>query len=671
MSIYEGNIFLRKQLLVSVDRGETRVAILESEGSPSAGKRQKQGKDDDWRVAELYIERKGNRSIVGNVYKGKVDNVLPGLEAAFVDIGLDKNGFLHADDVVFPGVEVARRGRSGRGAGKGKRITELLKPGQEILVQAIKDPLKTKGPRLSMQLSIAGRYLVYVPQGEGVGVSRRLEDKERDRLRRAVGKVDLGEGGVIVRTAAQGAKREDFEREIKYLHKLHDVLQQRAKETQAPEMVFQEADLSVRVARDIFSGEFEKAIVDDEKQHHRLESFFNRTAPELLERLEHHKGDEPLFEEYGVEEAFQSVLKRRVDLPSGGYLMIDYAEAMTVIDVNSGSFTGRGKGAKLEDTITRTNLEAAEEVVRQLRLRDIGGIIVIDFIDMARARNRDTVLKTLRKSLDEDRTKTYVVEISPLGLVEMTRQNVTDGVREIMTKPCPVCEGEGVVLSEETVAIEVDRWLRDLAAERKAPAFLIRVHPKVASILVGGHGVEGPIHEIEQETGRHFHFEGTEALPIDHFEVVRRGHGRRDRGARAPLPRGRGGARAHRGAAHVQRGRRRGQAGRLRGVGLRSGPAGGREDARADREGGTKRGPGLAREPTRGHQRGRGIGLRLHTRGRLERPPPPERPPRRPRAAQEGGDGQLAFFVASFLGRGFLRRGRGACLRQRSPDKTL
>ena len=515
---------MRKQLLVSVDRGETRVAILESEGSPSGGKRQKQKQPDDWRVAELYIERKGNRSIVGNVYKGKVDNVLPGLEAAFVDIGLDKNGFLHADDVVFPGVEVARRGRSGRGPSKGKRITELLKPGQEILVQAIKDPLKTKGPRLSMQLSIAGRYLVYVPQGEGVGVSRRLEDRERDRVRRAAQKIDMGEGGVIVRTAAQGAKREDFEREIKYLHKLHDVLQQRAKETQAPEMVFQEADLSVRVARDIFSGEFEKAIVDDEKQHHRLQSFFNRTAPELLERLEYYQGDEPLFEKYGVEDAFQSVLRRRVDLPSGGYLMIDYAEAMTVIDVNSGSFTGRGKGAKLEDTITKTNLEAAEEVVRQLRLRDIGGIIVIDFIDMARARNRDTVLKTLRKSLDEDRTKTYVVEISPLGLVEMTRQNVTDGVREIMTKPCPVCEGEGVVLSEETVAIEVDRWLRDLAAERpKAPAFLIRVHPKVASILVGGHGVEGPIHEIEQETGRHFHFEGTEALPIDHFEVVLEG----------------------------------------------------------------------------------------------------------------------------------------------------
>jgi ribonuclease G len=362
-----------------------------------------------------------------------------------------------------------------------------------------------------------------VPQGEGVGVSRRLEDKERDRLRRAGSKADLGPGGVIVRTAAQGAKREDFEREIKYLHKLHDVLQQRAKETPAPAMAFQEADLSVRVARDIFSGEFEKAIVDDEKQHHRLESFFNRTAPELLERLVFYQDEEPLFERYGVEDAIQSVLKRRVDLASGGYLMIDYAEAMTVIDVNSGSFTGRGKGAKLEDTITRTNLEAAEEVVRQLRLRDIGGIIVIDFIDMARARNRDAVLKVLRKALDEDRTKTYVVEISPLGLVEMTRQNVTDGVREILTKPCPTCEGEGVVLSEETVAIEVDRWLHDVAAERDAPAFLVRVHPKVAGILVGGHGVPGPIVEIEQETGRHFHFEGTEALPIDHFEVVLEG----------------------------------------------------------------------------------------------------------------------------------------------------
>jgi ribonuclease G len=508
---------LRKQVLVTVDRGETRVAILESEGSRARGKAKQ---NDNWRVGELYIERRGSRSIVGNIYKGKVDNVLPGLEAAFVDIGLDKNGFLHADDIVIPGVEVARRGRGGRG--KGKTIQELLKPGQEILVQAVKDPLKTKGPRLSMQLSIAGRYLVYVPQGEGIGVSRRLDDKERDRLRKAAGKLDLQGGGAIIRTAAQGGKREDFDREIKYLHKLHDVLQKRAKESTAPSMVFQEADLSVRVVRDIFSEQFERAIVDDEKQHHRLESFFSRTAPELLKRLELYKDEEPLFERYGIEEVIDSTLSRRVDLPSGGYLMIDYAEAMTVIDVNSGSFTGRGKGAKLEDTITKVNLEAAEETVRQLRLRDIGGIIVIDFVDMSRARNRDAVLKTLRSALDEDRTKTYVVEISPLGLVEMTRQNVTEGVREILTKTCPTCEGEGVVLSEESVALDVDRQLRDLVKERPGPeAFLIRVHPRVSSLLVSGPG--RPIVEIEQETGKHFHFEGTEALAIGHFDVVLEG----------------------------------------------------------------------------------------------------------------------------------------------------
>jgi ribonuclease G len=286
-------------------------------------------------------------------------------------------------------------------------------------------------------------------------------------------------------------------------------------------MVFQEADLSVRVARDIFSGEFEKAIVDDEKQHHRLESFFNRTAPELLERLESYKDDEePLFERYGVEDAIQSVLKRRVDLPSGGYLMIDYAEAMTVIDINSGSFTGRGKGAKLEDTITKTNLEAANEVVRQLRLRDIGGIIVIDFIDMSRARNREAVLKVLRKELDEDRTKTYVMEISPLGLVEMTRQNVTDGVREILTKTCPTCEGEGVVLSEETVALETERRLRDLVMEHPKPeAYLVRVHPRVSSQLLGAEAGR-PLLELEREVGKHFHFEGSEGLPLDWFELV-------------------------------------------------------------------------------------------------------------------------------------------------------
>jgi ribonuclease G len=515
---------LKKQVLVSVDRAETRVALLEASGTPAASrssssrgrKRASGAPEAGYRVAELYIERRGGRSIVGNIYKGKVDNVLPGLEAAFVDIGLEKNGFLHVDEIVLPGVETPRRGRGGASA---RKISDLLSPGQEIVVQVVKDPLKTKGARLSMELTIAGRYMVYAPTGEGIGVSRRLEDRERERLRRQTSGIALDGGGVIVRTAAHGAKREDFERELKYLHKLHEVLVKRVEETTAPDLVFQEADLSVRVVRDIFSAHFERAIVDDEQQYHRLVSFFTRTAPELVERVELWRQEEPLFESYGVDKAIEGVLSRRVDLPSGGYLIIDYAEALTVIDVNSGSFIGRGKGAGLEDTITRTNLEAAEEVVNQLRLRDIGGIIVIDFIDMARARNRDAVMKTLRKTLDEDRTKTFTAEISKLGLVEMTRQNVTEGVREIMSRPCPTCEGEGVIRSEETIAIEFERRLRDVAAEQPdAEAFLVQMNPRVSTQFTG-HGSR-VLHALEAQTGKSFLFEGSEGLTLDHFAVT-------------------------------------------------------------------------------------------------------------------------------------------------------
>jgi ribonuclease G len=516
---------LKKQVLVSVDRGETRVALLEATGTvperkpaTAASRRRRRPANPaaGYDVAELYLERRGARSIVGNIYKGRVDNVLPGLEAAFVDIGLDKNGFLHVDEIVLPGIEVARRGR---GSGKdAKPITELLKPGQEIVVQVVKDPLKTKGARLSMDLTIAGRYMVYAPFGEGVGVSRRLEDKERDRLRREAKSLDMRDGGAIIRTAAQGAVRTDLEREMQYLFKLNEVLQKRVEETKGPALVFQEADLSVRVVRDIYSEEFERAIVDDEMQHHRLVSFFSRTAPELVDQVELWIEDKPMFEVYGVEKALTSTLNRRVDLPSGGYLIIDYAEALTVIDVNSGSFTGSGKGARLEDTITKTNLEAAEECVRQLRLRDIGGIIVIDFIDMARARNRDAVLKTLRKSLDEDRTKTFVVEISPLGLVEMTRQNVTEGVREIMTRPCPVCNGEGVIKSEETIAIEFERKMRELALHTESEALLLQMNPRV-SVEFTGHGAKA-LAQIESETGKWFHFEGSEGLPLEHFALL-------------------------------------------------------------------------------------------------------------------------------------------------------
>jgi ribonuclease G len=496
---------MKKTILVSAERGETRVAVLESKtkgGKPS--------------VAELYMERRGRRSIVGNIYKGKVDNVLPGMEAAFVDIGLERNGFLHVDEIVLPGGEQAPK----RGRGSGRRINELIKPGQEIIVQVVKDPLKSKGARLSMNVSIAGRYLVFAPQGSGVGVSRRLSDKERDRLRKMVDRTYKGPGGLIVRTAAHGAKKSDFVREIAYLQRLNEVLDRRSGSTKAPALVFQEADLSIRVLRDVFLSEFERAIIDSEKQYERVTNFFQRTAPELVDGVELYREKKPLLEKWKIDEEIESTLNRRVDLPSGGYLIIDYAEALTVIDVNSGSFTGRGKGG-LEETITKVNTEAADEAVRQLRLRDIGGIIVIDFIDMARASNRDKVLKTMRKALDADKSKSYVVEVSPLGLVEMTRQNVTDGVREILTELCPTCHGEGVVLSAETVALDGLRKLREIAADNAdIEAFLLRVNPGVAQALTDD---DSGLAEIEEETGKRFHFEGGDALAIDTFELVDRG----------------------------------------------------------------------------------------------------------------------------------------------------
>lgn len=508
---------MKKKVLVSADRNETRVAMLEAAGTPSKRANGKSAAKDNtnWRTAELYLERRGERSIVGNVYKAKVENVVAGLEAAFVDIGFEKNGFLHVDDIVVDGKQVAKRG-----TGRGAKITDLLKSGQEIIVQVTKDPLKTKGARLTMQIAIPGRYMVYVPSGEGIGFSRRLEEKERTRLKREGRGLDLLGGGAIIRTAARGATHEDFVRELLYLNMLNEVLERRASETPAPAMIFQEADLSIRVIRDVFTDELDEALIDDEAQFERVKSFLTRTAPELADRVVRFDQEKTtLFDEYGVEEEIKKILSTRVDLPSGGYLIIEHTEALTIIDVNTGSFTGKGKARGLEETITHTNLEAADEAVRQIRLRDIGGIIVIDFIDMARASNRDAVLKTMRKALDEDRTKTHVVEISPLGLVEMTRQNVTDGVREIMTKRCPVCEGEGVVLSEETVALHVERHIREYIKEHPKPeAYLVQVNPRVANALL--HTMGNPIAHLEMETGKVIMFEGSEGLPLEHFAVT-------------------------------------------------------------------------------------------------------------------------------------------------------
>src|SRR5438105_3720728 len=436
------------------------------------------------------------------------------MEAAFVEIGLEKNGFLYVDEIVGPEIE----------RGHGRKIQDLISRGQTILVQAVKDPMKTKGARLTTQISLPGRFVVFVPQGEGLGVSRRLDDDERNRLKDILKRLEVKEGGVIVRTAAEGASEEDIERDLVFLQRLWKSIEAKAKTAKAPELIYQEAELPLRVTRDLFTGDFEKAYVDNDQAFKRITGYLKKTSPHMVERVVRYKDTPTLMEAFGVEQEIKSTLSRRVDLPSGGYLIFDYAEAFTVIDVNTGRFVGgRGKnsGGRLEDTITKNNLEAVKEVVRQLRLRDIGGIIVIDFIDMANPKNRGTVEEALRTELERDRTKTYVVEISPLGLVEMTRQNVTDGPREILTKKCPTCGGDGIVVSEATAAVEVERRLRVLAAGSKAKAFRIELSAKVASVLIGPGA--GRLAQIEEQTKRRFLIEAKDDVHVDHFLVLAEG----------------------------------------------------------------------------------------------------------------------------------------------------
>jgi ribonuclease G len=491
----------KRELLISVDVGEQRVAVLE-----------------DDRVAEVYLERPERRSIAGNIYLGVVDNVLPGMEAAFVEIGLEKNGFLYVDEIVVPELEGRRHG---------KKIQDLISRGEQLLVQAVKDPMKTKGARLTTEISLPGRFLVYVPNGEGLGVSRRLDDAERQRLKDILKDLDPKGGGVIVRTAAEGASAEDIERDLVFLQRLWSTIQARARGATAPALVYQEAELPLRIVRDLFAGDFVSATIDHDRTFKRIVGYLKKTSPHMVERVHRYKEKTPLFEVHGVEREIESTLDRRVDLPSGGYLIFDYAEAFTVVDVNTGRFVGsrsKTSSQRLEDTITKNNLEAVKEVVRQLRLRDIGGIIVIDFIDMANPKNRAQVEEALRTELERDRTKTYVVEISPLGLVEMTRQNVTDGPREILTRKCPVCDGDGIVVSDQTVAVQIERRLRSLAPPgSRVQAYRVAVHPRVLGLLAGNGGER--LAAVEEAAKRRFFLvpAGNGHVHTDHFEVLAEG----------------------------------------------------------------------------------------------------------------------------------------------------
>ena len=411
---------VRKELLVTCEKGRCRLALLEN-----------------GEVAEVYIEKHRKRSIVGNIYIGRITNVLPGMSAAFVDIGVGKNALLYLQDLVLmeDGSHVRPR-----------RIGKALKQNDSIVVQVTKDPMSGKGARLTTYLSLPGRLMVYMPQSKRSGVSRRLPERERERLRRLAKEIKPAEGSTIIRTAAQKARKKDLDDDLDYLLKQWAETQEKiASGKKPPAVVYSEPDLAVRVVRDTVTREFKSVLVDNKTEFNRIRDYLSRTAPELKDRVQMYKDKDPLFARYGVDKAIEAALRRKVPLPSGGHLVIDEAEALTAIDVNTGSYTGK---KSLEDTVLKTNLEASVEVVQQLRLRDIGGIIVIDFIDMENPENRVRVLETLETELERDRTKTQVVTLSDLGLVEMTRKNVTEGLADTLGKTCPRCEGRGLLFDQ-------------------------------------------------------------------------------------------------------------------------------------------------------------------------------------------------------------------------------
>ncbi len=413
----------RKQMLVRVRPHQTQAVVLEGP-----------------RLVEHYVHLSDQQSLVGNIYLGQVRSVLPGLEAAFVDIGAEKNGILYAADVI-----AAKQAPK-----NGSRIEELLKSGENIIVQVDKDAMGTKGPRLTSQVVLSGRHLVLMPSDDSVGISRRLPDKERVRLRNIVESERPKGYGAIVRTAAERASREEIRSDISRLVNQWRSIRNRSQNGKAPRVLYQEPDLLSRVIREHFTPDFRRLLIDDRDAFQQVKSYLEGFAPQLVSKVEcAGEDDQGLFERFRVDDQLRRALERKVWLPSGGHLIIDRAEALTVIDVNTGKFVGT---SNLEDTVLRNNLEAAEEVGRQLRLRDIGGIIVIDFIDMERRRNRDAVLRRLRETLALDKTTTQVHEVSSLGLVEMTRKNVSSGLLEAFSEPCPKCEGRGLLL-HETAAV--------------------------------------------------------------------------------------------------------------------------------------------------------------------------------------------------------------------------
>jgi len=490
------------EVLVNVGPGETRAALVE-EGV----------------VQELHIERRSRRGLVSNLYRGRVTRVLPGMQAAFIDIGLERTAFLHAADIASPPPDETVVGLAPLGATPVDDVRRLVSPGDDILVQVIKDAIGTKGARLTTYITLPARFLVYLPRGDGIGVSARIEDEaERQRLKAAVAQLRGPEtdGGYILRTAAQGASMESLREDMEYLRKLWHHVRARAAQAGPASLVHEDLPLPLRILRDELSRGVARVLVDSAAEHARMTAFAAEFMAAAAARIELHSGPRPIFDLHGIEEEIAKSLERKVPLKSGGHLVIDQREAMTTIDVNTGAYVGH---RNLEETTFRTNIEAAASIGRQLRLRNLGGIIIIDFIDMQNESHRRQVLAALEHSLAGDRAQTHIVSLSPLGLVEMTRKRTRESLEHLLCEPCRSCEGRGFVKTPETVCNEIFREILRQGPSHSGRELLILAHADVVERLLESEATV--LDELKAQVGLPIRLQVEGLYGVDQFDIVR------------------------------------------------------------------------------------------------------------------------------------------------------
>lgn len=475
---------MKKEIIVEVGLIEDRVAILE-----------------DGKLVEIHIERKQEKKIVGNIYKGKTENVLPGMQAAFIDIGEDKNSFLYVDDLISE---------------EDLPIEKKLFSGEKLLVEVIKEPIKPKGSRVTTNITIPGRYLVLMPKNKNIGISRKIEDEqERERLKKIVQEIKPPDMGIIIRTASEGKNKEELERDLNFLITTWEKILQKSAILPAPSLLYEDLNLLYRTIRDLFTTEVERLIIDSEEEYKKVLDFLDSFAPHLKDRVYLFRELDNIFEYFGIEEEIRKALKKRVWLKCGGYIFIDQTEALTVIDVNTGKYVGK---SKLSETILRTNLEAAEEIARQLRLRDIGGIIIIDFIDMDNKEDEQKVIDKLQEELSKDKTKTNIVDITKLGLLEMTRKRVRRDLGQMLMVNCIHCNGTGKVLSETTVHAIVLRKLHSLAKVVKGEFIFAEVNNETKKSLLEKR--EKELKYIEEKYNKKIVFTENSKLPKEKIRIL-------------------------------------------------------------------------------------------------------------------------------------------------------